>query len=135
MMLTHSQNYLGVALLAAGDLDAARRAFAEGIQRAWQYRFYYNLMVAFYHFARLLVAEERVDPVRAPERAMIAITLLSFMQTQVSTWQFYKDKAADLQGDIARALPADLCASAISRGQTSTLEEMVHTALAEFERC
>jgi len=42
---------------------------------------------------------------------------------------FFKDKAAQLQAEIEEALPTAMRASAIARGQSCTLEEMVNVLL------
>jgi len=130
MMLTLSLNYLGSALLAAGDWVAARHALLEAIQRAWDHEYFYNLMNAFYYFAEMLVLETNDSnlPV-ALERKALVVTVLSCVRTQAATWQIYRDKAAQLQAEIEGALPAELLASAIARGQSCTLEEMVNVLL------
>ena len=130
MMLTLSLNYLGAALLAAGDWVAARHTLLEAIQRAWDHQYFYNLMNAFYYFAEMLVLETNDSnlPV-ALERKALVVTVLSCVRTQAATWQIYRDKAAQLQAEIEGALPAELLASAIARGQSCTLEEMVNVLL------
>ncbi|MCE7979599.1 MAG: hypothetical protein DYG89_00285 [Caldilinea sp. CFX5] len=130
MVLTLCLNYLGVALMAAGDLTGARRALSEAIHRAWEHGYLYNLMNAFYYVAELFVLESTsLDRPLALERQTLAITTLSCVRTQVTTWHFFKDKAAQLQAQIVGALPADLCATAIAHGQTATVAAMVATLL------
>ncbi|MCB0188429.1 MAG: hypothetical protein KDE31_29365, partial [Caldilineaceae bacterium] len=125
-------NYLGVAFLAAGDLKAARKALVEAIQRAWQHGYLFNLMNGFYYVAELLVQESQaLDQLAALEHQALAIAALCCVRTQAATWHFFKDKAAQLQAKIEAALPADLRATAIARGQNSTVEEMVNVLLAE----
>ena len=51
------------------------------------------------------------------------------VHVQTATWQIYKDKAAQLQAEIEEALPTEVRATAIARGQSCTLEEMVATLL------
>jgi len=127
MMLTLSLNYLGTALIAAGDFVRARHTLIEAIQRAWDHQYFYNLMTAFYYFAELLVLESHsADPPVALERKGLAVALLSCVRTQTATWQIFKDKAAQLQAEIEGTLPAEMCATAIARGQSSTLDEMVN---------
>ena len=41
MMLTLSLNYLGAALIAAGELVEARHTLIEAVQRAWDYKYFY----------------------------------------------------------------------------------------------
>jgi len=132
MMLTLSLNYLGAALIAAGDSVAARHTLLEAIQRAWSHQYFYNLMTAFYYFAELLVLESNAAdlPIRADHRRF-ALELLSCVRTQPATWQIFKDKAAQLQAEIEDALPAELRATAIAQGQSRTLGEMVSTLLAD----
>ncbi|MEZ4867846.1 MAG: AAA family ATPase [Caldilineaceae bacterium] len=134
MVLTLCLNYLGVALMAAGDLAAARTALTEAIQRAWAHRYLYNLMNAFYYVAEWLVLKiHALDRPGALEHQALAVTTLSCVRTQTVTWQFFKDKATQLQAEIEESLPADLCTTAIARGQSCTLEEMVNVLLAEVD--
>ncbi|MCE7979590.1 MAG: hypothetical protein DYG89_00240 [Caldilinea sp. CFX5] len=130
--LTLSLNYLGVAYLSAGDLKAARNALVEAIQRAWQHGYLFNLMIGFYYVAEWLVQESHtLDGPAALERQALAVAALCCVRTHKATWQFFKDKAAQLQAKIEDALPADLRATAIARGQSCTLEEMVSVLLSE----
>ncbi len=130
MMLTLSLNYLGAALLAAGDLAAARSALMEAIRQAWEQGFVYNLMTAFYFSAELLVLETpSLERPGALERQALAVTVLSFVRSQAATWQYFKDKAAHLQMEIESALSAELGAAAIVRGQSCTPAEMVGALL------
>lgn len=130
MVLTLCLNYLGVAKMAAGDLAAARSALMEAIQRAWAHRYLYNLMNAFYYVAEWLVLESKpLDHPAALDRHALAVTALSCVRSQAATWHFFKDKAAQLQAKIEAALAADVRATAIARGQSCTLEEMVATLL------
>jgi len=118
------------ALLAAGDWVTARHTLLEAIQRAWDHEYFYNLMTAFYYFAELLVLESHVaDLADSLERNALALTLLSCVRTQPSTWQIFKDKAAQLQAEIESALPSEMLASAIAHGQRCSLEEMVSVLL------
>jgi tetratricopeptide (TPR) repeat protein len=131
MHLSLSLNYLGVAFLAAGDRKAARKALAEAIQRAWQHGYLFNLMNGFYYVAELLVQESQtLDRPAALEHQTLAVAALHCVRTHKATWQFFKDKAAQLQAKIETALPADVRTRAITRGQHSTVEEMVATLLA-----
>lgn len=130
MMLTLSLDWLSAAYLAAGDWAAAHDALVEVIQRAWEHGYLAQLMNAFYYMAEWLVAEKRnLDSPSALEYKALAVTVLSFVHPQKETWQFFKDKAAQLQAEIEGALPADVCVTAIARGQSCTLEEMVATLL------
>jgi hypothetical protein len=82
-----------------------------------------------------LVAEKRsVDSPSALEARALAVTVLNFVRPQTETWQFFKDKAAQLQAKIEESLPADLRATAIARSQTATLEVMVAILLGEVAR-
>jgi hypothetical protein len=63
------------------------------------------------------------------ERKSLAVALLSCVCSQTTTWQISKDKATQLQAEIAEALPAEMLATAIARGQACTLEEMATTLL------
>ncbi|MEZ4867858.1 MAG: tetratricopeptide repeat protein [Caldilineaceae bacterium] len=134
MHLSLSFNYLGVALLAAGDLKAARKALVEAIQRAWQHGYLFMLMIGFYYAAELLVQESQtLELPSALQLQALAVTTLIYVRTHKATWRFYKDKAAQLQAKIEEALPGDLCAAAIACGQSCTLEEMVNVLLAEAD--
>ncbi|MEZ4620169.1 MAG: hypothetical protein R2867_32330 [Caldilineaceae bacterium] len=126
MHLTLSFNYLGVAFLAAGDLKAARKALVEAIQRGWKHGYLFMLMIGFYYVAELLVKESHIlDQPNALECQALAVTALICVRTHKATWRFYKDKAAQLQAKIEKALPTDLCATAIAQGQTSAVAELV----------
>lgn len=130
MMLTLSLNYLGAALIAAGDWAAARSALVEAIQRAWEHRYLYNLMTAFYYVAELLAAESRsVDLPDAVERNALAVTVLSHVRAQAATWQIFKDKAAQLQTGLGGALPKEVRAAALARGQNCTPQELIKALL------
>lgn len=130
MMLTVELSWLSVAYLAAGDLAAAHDTLVEVIQRAWEHRYIAQLMNAFYFAAEWLVAENRsVDSASILECKSLAVSVLTFMRSQTETWQFFKEKATQLQAEIAEALPADLCAAAIARGQSCTVEEIVNAVL------
>lgn len=129
-MLILSLNSLGAALIGAGDFAAARQVLNEAFQqlRVAQYPFF--TVIAFYYFTELLVLESRAANLPfALEYKSLAVTLLSCVRTQTATWQIYKDKAAQLQAEIEELLPAEVRATAIARGQSCTLEEMVNTLL------
>lgn len=129
-MLIVSLYSLGAALISADDFEGARQALNEALQRALVGQYHYFVSVVFYYFAELLVLEsDGADLPLALERKSLAVTLLSCVRAQRATWQIYKDKAAQLQAEIEEALPADLRATAIARGQSCTLEEMVVTLL------
>jgi predicted ATPase len=132
MMLTMSLNWLSVAYLAASNLAAARDTLVEVIQRAWEHRYLFSLMIAFYYVAELLALECHPALSDAPMHQALMITVLSFVRTQTATWQFFKDKAAKMQAKIEESLPADLRATAIARGQSCTMEEMVATLLGQW---
>ena len=132
MMLTLSLNYLGAALIAAGELVEARRTLIEAIQQAWHYKYFYNVMTAFYYFAELLELESHnAEPHGVLERKSLAVALLSCVRTQTATWQIFRDKAAQLQAEIEGALPAETLTAAIQNGQCQTVEEMVRTLLGD----
>jgi len=57
------------------------------------------------------------------------MTLLSCVRIHQATWQIYRDKAAQLQAEIEGALPAEMHAAAIARGQHCSLEEMIGVLL------
>jgi len=77
-----------------------------------------------------LVAEQRsVDAASALECKALAVTLLSFVRPQTETWQFFKEKAAQLQAQIEDGLPAEIRTTAISRWENCTMEEMVRKVL------
>lgn len=130
MMLSLSLNYLGAARIAAGQAEAARVALIEAIQLAWQDRYLYNLMTAFFFAAQWLALESHnADRVCALEHLALAVTALSFVRTNKATWQFFKDKAAQLQAELEGALPAEERTSAVNRGQNGATEEMVGALL------
>jgi len=130
MMLIVSLYSLGAALIGAGDVAAARQALTEACQRALVAQFREFVATTFYYFAELLVLESQdADLPLSLARKSLAMTLLSCVPTQSATWQIYRDKAAQLQAEIEDALPADLHATAIARGQSCTLEEMVAALL------
>jgi tetratricopeptide (TPR) repeat protein len=127
MMLTMSLNYLGAVLIVARDFVEARRALREGVERAWQHQFFYNLLNAFYYFAELLVREvNATDRQLATDHKQFALELLSCVRSQPATWQIYRDKAAQLQAEIEGSLPDDVRTTTIARGQSCTLEEMIN---------
>lgn len=133
LMLGQALSYLGAAKLAAGDPAAARHLLIESIQRAWAYQYLFNLMTALYFFAELLVVEAHAtDLSYVLERRALAVTVLTCVQVQAATWQIYKDKAAQLQAEVERELPAELRTTAIARGQSYTLEGLVSTLLEEL---
>lgn len=130
MMLTVSLGWLSVAYLAAGDLAATHGALVEVIQRAWEHGYLFTLMNGFYYVAELLVQESHtLDRPAALERQALAVAALHCIRTHKATWQFFKDKAAQLQAKIEESLPIDVRAAAIARGQSCTVEEMVATLL------
>jgi len=63
MMLTHSLNCLGAALLAADELAQARYTLRAAIEQAWTHHYVYHLMIGFYYFADLLVRESDAEPI------------------------------------------------------------------------
>jgi len=132
MMLIQSLNSLGAALIGAGDFAAARQALTEAMQRALVAQYPFFTVIAFYYFAELSVLESHgADLPLALARKSLAVTLLSCVRSQTATWQIYKDKAAQLQAEIAEALPAEMLTTAIARGQTCTLEELASSLLRE----
>lgn len=134
LMLTLSLNHLGAVLARAGDWSAARDTLREAIQRGWQNQYFFFLMEGFYFFAELLVRESAALEMRARfERKSLALTLLSCVRAQPATWRSFKDKAAQLQAEIEDALPAELRTTAIARGQSCSLEELVKTLLEQVD--
>nr|HMN29478.1 tetratricopeptide repeat protein [Caldilineaceae bacterium] len=130
MVLVLCLNYLGAALIGAGDGKGARQALNEAMQRALVAHFREFIATAFYYFAELLVLESHsADLPVALERKGLAVALLSRVRAETITWQIYKDKAAQLQAEIERALPAEMLTTAIARGQACTLEELASTLL------
>jgi tetratricopeptide (TPR) repeat protein len=128
IMLTLSLNYLGAALLAAGELGEARATLIEAVRQEWDH-YPYNLMVAFYYFAELLELESRhADPPDALARKREAVALLARVRTDAATWQVYRDRAAALQARIEATLPAGALA-AVEHAQSQTVEEMVSALL------
>jgi predicted ATPase len=122
-------NYLGAALIGAGDITAARRALLEAIPLAWA-AYHGFLVIGFYYFAELLVLESQTaDLPVALEHKSLAVMLLSCVRTQTATWQIFKDKAAQLQAEIEGALPAELFNAAVQRGESCTVQEMVNALL------
>jgi tetratricopeptide (TPR) repeat protein len=86
MVLTLCLNYLGVALMAAGDLAGAHRALSEAIERAWAHRYFYNLMNAFYYVAELSLLESNtLDQPAALECQTVVVTAFSCVRTQAAT--------------------------------------------------
>jgi predicted ATPase len=128
MMTVLSLNYLGAALIGAGNAQAAREALIEAGRRAWADEFIWFLMTTFYYFAELLVLEGSSSSLpNGHEEKALAVTLLTLVFTHRATWQIYKDKAAQLLAQIEGDLPAEVHAAAIARGQSCTVEEMVST--------
>ena len=130
MMLIVSLNYLGAALLAAGELVEARRTLLEAIQRAWDYQFLFSVMIGFYYFAELLALESRhTEPASALAHKSLAVTLLSCVRTDTATWQIFKDKAAELQAQIEGALAAEVLGAALLEEENRTVKELVSIVL------
>ena len=128
--LIHVLTCLGAALIGAGNSVEARNVLSEAIRQVLPTRHVAFLLNTFYYCAELLVLESRAaDPLRPPGRLAGAVTLLSCVRTQTATWQIYKEKAAQLQMEIAEALPADVRATAIAHGQSCTLAELATTLL------
>lgn len=89
------------------------------------------VMNAFYYAAEWLVLKSHsLDLLAALECQALAVRVLSHVRTQAATGRFFKDKATQLQAKIIEALPTDRCATAIARGQASTVEALVATLLA-----
>jgi predicted ATPase len=134
-MLVLSLNYLGAALIGAGNFAAARQALKEAFQQLLVAQYPFFTVIAFYYFAELVVLESRAANLPLTlERKSLAVALLSCVRTQTVTWQIYKEKAAQLQAEIEEALPADLRATAITRGQSCSLEEMAAIVLAVLDK-
>jgi len=129
MRLILNLNSLGVALIGTGELAPARQTLLEVIPRA-QADHVGFLLIALYYFAELLVLESHAANLPGSlERQALAVALLSCVRTQTATWQIFKDKAVQLQAQIEGTLPAELCATALARGKSCTLEEMVNALL------
>jgi len=129
MRLILNLNYLGAALIGTGELAPARQTLLEAIPRA-QADHVGFLLIALYYFAELLVLESHVaDLADSLARNALALTLLSCVRTQTATWQIFKDKAAQLQAEIAGALPAELRIPALALGKGCRPEEMVNILL------
>lgn len=130
LMLIASLYSLGAALISIGDFVGARQALNEACQRALVAQIPFFVANAFYYFAELLVMESHdADLPLTLEHKSLAVTLLSCIRSQATTWQIYKDKAAQLQAEIEESLPVKVCATAIAGGQSCTLEEMGATLL------
>jgi DNA-binding NarL/FixJ family response regulator len=132
MILTLSLPYLGAALTAAGEGIEAHGALVEAVQRAWQHQYDHHLMLAFYYFAELLIAESRTaDSAGALARRSQAVTLLNCVSTDAATWQVFRDKAAALLVDIQGALPTATFAAAQQEGASITVAQVVSIVLGE----
>ena len=132
MMLIFSLNYLGAALLAAGELVEARHTLLEAVQRAWDHQYLFSVMIAFYYFAELLAYESHYAELPdALERKCLAVALLSCVRAQAATWQIFKDKAAELQAQIESALPVEMLTAALRQGESRTVAQMVGTLLGD----
>jgi hypothetical protein len=132
MMLIVSLYSLGAALISAGDVAAARQALNEALQRLLLAQYPFFTVIAFYYFAELLVLEGRAANLPlALARKSLAVALLTCVRSQSAAWQIYRDKAAQLQAQIADALPAEMLATAIAHGQRCPLEEMASSLLGD----
>jgi predicted ATPase/DNA-binding NarL/FixJ family response regulator/transcriptional regulator with XRE-family HTH domain len=132
MLLSLSLCYLGAASIAAGEPVEAGRTLLEAIQRGWHSEYFRNVMIAFYYFAELLILESlHTAPAGALARTSLAVTLLSCVRTQTATWQVFRDKATQLQAEIAGSLPAAVLAAAVERGQRRNLAEIVSALLSD----
>ena len=134
MLLVLSLNYLGAALIGAGDMAAARHALVEALQQGVLTEHNAFLLNTLYYFAELLHLEScTVDPMGAQTRQGRALTLLSCVCNHPSTWRIYRDKAVQLQAEIEGALPMELRATALARGEGYPLDELVSTLLDQVE--
>jgi predicted ATPase/DNA-binding CsgD family transcriptional regulator/DNA-binding XRE family transcriptional regulator len=129
-MLTVSLCYLGAALIAAGDLVEARRTLIEATRRAWQCEYIHFVMIAFYHFGELLIAESHgCEPAAAMEHRIRAAELLTCVRTHIQAWQIFRDKATALLGETAGLLPPAVLAAAVEAGTNRTIAELVNALL------
>ena len=60
-----------------------------------------------------------------------AVELLALTLHHRSSWQISKDRATDLLNELESALPANIVATALERGQARDLETTVAELLAE----
>ena len=121
--------FLGAALIGAGEHAGARQTLLKVLP--WAQKDHVGfLAIGLYYFAELLVLESQVADLPGPlERGALAMTLLSCVRSQSATWRIFKDKAAQLQAEIEESLPAELCATALARGKSCTLAEMVNAVV------
>lgn len=126
MTLVLCLNYLGASLIGLGDGAEARRTLTEAIRQVLPTQHIAFLLNTLYYFAELLLLESHAaDPLQALEHQVLAVTLLSCVHAHSSTWQIFKDKAAQLQAEIEDVMPAELRTTAIARGQNGALEDLV----------
>ena len=130
MMLIVSLSHLGTVLCASGELEEARRTLHEAVRRAWDCQFFFSLMMAFYAYAELLVAETHSAGLPGSRGDLgLAAMLLSCVCTQPAAWQAYKDKAVQLLTIIESALPAPVYSAAVLAGESQPVGRLVETLL------
>lgn len=131
MMLVVSLTYQGAALLADSEPGKARHVLLEAVKRAWSHQHIFSLMIAFYYAAELLALEcHNAVPHEATNGIYNAVMLLTCVRKHSATWKAFKDKAEQLQSSIEAALPAIKISTAIQRGTSQTVEQMVQMLLA-----
>lgn len=132
MFLILSLNYLGGALLAAGDYIKARLALTEALQRGWEHQFPHFFLLSFYYFADLLERESHtVAEADAWGRRRLALASLYCVCTHPGTWQVVRDKATVLLAQIKAELPAVMVAAVQHECASRTVVELVGMMLME----
>lgn len=123
---------LGWAIRGSGDYADGRRLLNEAIRLAHETELWPPVAMILYEYAQLLVAESEATATQERpglQRKTLALELLTFVRTLPSTWQAICDRAARLQTKLEAALPEDLVASAVARGNEYTLDRVVNKLL------
>jgi tetratricopeptide (TPR) repeat protein len=124
---------LGAVQCEQGDLAAARASLAQALELAWQQEEQTNKPAVLYYVARLIYAEHRA--VADPDKLLLTLRLLRFLQCFPPTWQAFRDRAIQLQQRIEeecgmrldapwRDMPADELLQSMLPGVARLLDDV-----------
>jgi predicted ATPase/DNA-binding CsgD family transcriptional regulator len=127
---------LAAASCGLGDFASARDHLLRAMSLAWKLHNLPQLANTFHHLAVLLSAESKWETSATDKRTKqrTAFGILEVVIHNPSTWQAFKTRAAQLQTELERSLPADEITTARQQFVACSIESVVTEMLSLLEQ-